>query len=441
MGPYTYLLAALFFARSEETMKKPGFLKRLSFLANQSSLDKYIQEFLSGSDNVNFYGVENGNAMAFSAVFACFRVLAETFASVPVFEYIKKSNGDREQTDDTGLYTVLHGIANEEMSSYNWKESSMYQLCSGGNSVSLRIKSTGDQLIGLYPFEWQNTEITRDKVSRKLIYKVRDGSKTDIYTRDKVFHVPGPSVNGIIGMSILEFAAQAINLGLSYERFGNNFYKNGMMSSGKFKFPGHLKEGTEQAFIDNLKKEYAGLKNAGIPLFLEDELDFEPFALKLCDAEFLSSKKFQIEDICRFCRVPLHLVQNLDRATNNNIEHQSLEFVMYTMLPHFKRYEECINTQLLGSVWRERGYYFEFDMNTLVRGDMKSRMEAYGQGRQWGFLSANDIRRLENLPRIPNGDIYLQPSNMIEAGKSVPINGKVLPAIEQEIDDLISVKG
>jgi HK97 family phage portal protein len=421
-------------------MKKPGFFKRLSFLANQSSLDKYIQEFFTGSDNAKFYGVE-GNSMAFSAVFACFRVLAETFASVPVFEYRKLPNGDREQTDDTGLYQMLHGITNDEMSSYNWKESSMYQLCAGGNSISRRILDNMDgATVGLYPFEWQNIKIERDKNTGNLIYKIKEGATTTTYTRDQIFHVPGPSVNGITGMSVLEFAAQAINLGLSYERFGNNFYKNGATPSGMFEFPGHLKEGTDKTFIENLKKEYSGLKNAGTPMFLEDGLKYSPITMKLIDAEFLSSKKFQIEDICRFCRVPLHLVQNLDRATNNNIEHQSLEFVMYTMLPHFKRYEECINTQLVDRFWREKGYYFEFEMNTLVRGDMKSRYEAYGIARQWGFACANDILRLENRPRIPNGDIYLQPSNMIEAGKPVPVNGKVVPEIQKEIEDLLSVK-
>jgi HK97 family phage portal protein len=140
--------------------------------------------------------------------------------------------------------------------------------------------------------------------------------------------------------------------------------------------------------------------------------------MKLTDAQFIETKQFSVEDICRLYRVPLHLVQNLLRATNNNIEHQSLEFIIYTMLPWFKRWEENFNLQLLDGFDRRRNRYFEFKIDALLRGDAKTRAEAYAQGRQWGWLSVNDIRRMENMNDIgPAGDIYLQPMNMIEAGK------------------------
>jgi HK97 family phage portal protein len=167
---------------------------------------------------------------------------------------------------------------------------------------------------------------------------------------------------------------------------------------------------------------------------LEDGLKFKEVSIKPVDAQFLESKKFQVEEICRFCRVPLHLVQNLDKATNNNIEHQSLEFSMYTMLPHYKRAEEAVNTQLLTKEQREKGYYYEFNMNTLLRGDAKSMADAFAVGRQWGWLSVNDIRRLNNQNGIgPEGDIYLTPLNMIQAGKEPP-EPKVPVAKEAVID-------
>lgn len=134
------------------------------------------------------------------------------------------------------------------------------------------------------------------------------------------------------------------------------------------------------------------------------------------DAQLLESKSFQAEDVCRIYRVPQHLIQLLGHSTNNNIEQQSLEFVMYTMLPIFKRWEENINMQLLTEQERRAGYYVEFNMAALLRGDAVSRATAYATGRQWGWLSVNDIRKLENLPAIPNGDIYMQPLNMGEAG-------------------------
>lgn len=397
-----------------------GIFKRLVAAVNQSTWDKYVRDFLSGNDlspngDINLSG---DNALKYSVVFGCLRVLAETFASVPVFEYRKIDDSDREKTDDTGLYDVLHNVTNDEMSAYSFKEMGMYQINCGGNLVCLRENNRLGQVIGLKPYRWNQIDIKRNKESNKLEYTI-DRKAEFTYTRDKVFHVAGPSLDGITGMSPLEYASQAIKLGVSYETFGLNFYKNGAAPSGIFKHPGMLKDEAFKRLKEDIKGAYQGLANSGTPIIAEDGLDFVQLSIKPVDAQLLECKKFQIEDICRIYRVPLHLVQNLDKATNNNIEHQSLEFVMYTMLPHFKRWEDAINSQLLNSSQRKAGYYFEFNLSALLRGDAKSMAEAFAQGRQWGWLSVNDIRRMLNMNKIDNGDIYLQPMNMIEAGKQV----------------------
>jgi HK97 family phage portal protein len=425
-------------------MAKIPFLSRIKSVFSPR-FDEIISAYLKGED-VSIIGIISEDVkMKYSAVFACFRVLAETFASVPIFEYKKINDSDRVKTNDTGLYDVLHNSANDEMSAYNLKEALMYQICAGGNAVARRLKGRYNNTTGLYPLEWQRLEIKRDKDTGKLIYEYRIGAKTEIFQRSDVLHIPGPSMNGVVGMSILEYASASIGLGMTYDKFGQKYFENGAFPSGKFEMPGHLKDGTEQIFMKGLKERYYEMSKKGIPLFLEDGLKYTPFDLKLVDAQMLESKKFSVEDICRFCRVPLHLVQNLDKATNNNIEHQSLEFAMYTMLPHFKRAEECINCQLLSSKQRQNGYYYEFDMNALVRGDFKSRMEGYNIARMGGWKSVNDIRKLENDPAIPNGDIYLQPLNYYEAGKeppekAVPTSEKVSPeeGVKKEIENLIS---
>lgn len=412
-------------------MKKIGILDRLNFVFNQSKLQEvmaaYAHDFVSGED----IKLENYNGIAFSAVFACFRVLAETFASVPVFEYKRLDVNERERTDDTGLYKILHGKPNDLMSSYNFAEAMMYQLNSGGNAIALKQKNYVGDVIGLIPIEWDRVRISFNKENSELEYEI---DRKDKYTRKDIFHVPGPSMNGVIGMSILEYAAQAISLGMTYEKFGNSFYRNGAVPSGVFEHPQTLNPTAFSRLKEDIKKNYTGLKNAGVPMILEDGLKFNQLTMKLVDAEFLSSRKFEVEEICRFCRVPQHLVQSLDRSTFSNIEHQSLEFVMYTMLPHFKRFEEAINQQLLTSEQRDEGYFFEYNVDALVRGDMKSRYDAYGVGREKGFLSVNDIRSKENLPKIPNGDIYLQPLNMIEAGKEPP-------AKQQQIEQQSTTEG
>jgi HK97 family phage portal protein len=153
-------------------------------------------------------------------------------------------------------------------------------------------------------------------------------------------------------------------------------------------------------------------------MILEEGMDFKPFTIKPVDAELLGNKKFQTEDIARIYRVPLHLIQNLDKATNNNIEHQSLEFQIFTMLPWAQRWEQAVNSQLLTPQQRKAGYYVELNMNSMLRGDLKSRYEAYATGIQWGILSINDCLRLENMNAIPEGDRRIQPLNMINITKA-----------------------
>lgn len=404
-------------------------------------IEDYLKAWFSGDDVPNLsqgvQHIDSETAMKFTAVFSCVRVLSETLAATPILEYRKVDEDKRLQTRDTAAYEILHNVPNEEMSPFNFKETSMIALNLGGNAVSQKLVNSLGDTVGLYPYEWSRVNIDRDTNTRKLIYKISDGSKEIILDRSQVFHIPGLSLNGVTGLSPISYTAKAIQLGLSYEQFGINFYKNGAHSSGVFSFPGHLEEDSFQRLKKDLKKNYTGLLNTGTPMLLEEGGQFSQMTINPADAQLIENKRFQIEDICRIYRVPQHLVQLLEHSTNNNIEHQSLEFIMYTMLPWFKRWEEAINMQLLTLEERKAGYYLEFKIDTLLRGDAKSRAEAYATGRNWGWLSVNDIRKLENLPPIPNGNIYLQPSNMIEAGKEATQNSNT-KALAEEIYRMIT---
>lgn len=406
------------------------FLDRFKFMFS-NNFDKFIRKYLEGDESTNIAGslIDADSQMKYSALFGCFRVLAETFASVPVLEYQKSANGDRTVTNETGLFDILGDIANSEMSAYNFYEAMQYQMCAGGNAVAKRLYNKRGDLVGLYPIDYRLVSIERDKDTNELLYKLGDKS---VLKRKDVFHVPGVSTNGVIGMSLLEYAAQAIGLGQSYEKFGRKFYDNGAIPSGAFEYPGHLKDTAYTRLKEELSKSYTGLGNAGKPMLLEHGLQYKQLTVKPVDAQLLENRRFQVEDVCRFCRVPLHMVQELSKATNNNIEHQSLEFVMYTMLPYFRRWEECINSQLLTPEQRSDNFYYEFDMSTLLRGDSASMAAYFASGRQWGWLSVNDIRKKQNLNSIDNGDIYLQPVNMVEAG--VIPEPVVVPVVDGDAD-------
>ncbi len=396
------------------------------------SLAEYTKAFLSG-DPIPCNSIDTETALKYSAVFACCRVLAETFASVPFILYKKDSQQkEREPTTDLPIYDILHYQPNAEMSPFSCKEAWMMALNLGGNTVSEKLLNSNGEIVGLYPYPWDMVTIDRDQNTKQLIYKISSGTQQKILNRDQVFHVPGPSIDGIHGLSPISYAASAIRLGLTYEQFGVNFFKNGANPSGAFKLPGELSEIALNRLKKQLDEKYSGQQNSGRPMLLEGGLDWEPFTVNPTDAQLLESKAFQIEDICRIYRVPQHLVNKLDRSTNNNIEHQSLEFVVYTMLPIFKRFEEAINMQLLTSAQRIQGYFIEAKLDGLMRGDSAARSAFYASGRQWGWLCVNDIRKLENLPAIEGGNIYLQPANMIEAGtnQANAVNAKVLEEIQ-----------
>lgn len=396
-------------------------------------LQKYSEDFLSGEDvpTDNNLRIDTDTAMSFSAVFACNRVLSETLASCPLLLYEKDDKGNRHQVIDTVEYGLLHYAPNAEMTPVQFKEFGMTNINLGGNFIAQKVFNIHRELLELRPISWDRVRIDIDKATGRLLYFI-DG-KQEPKTRDEILHIPGLTLDGYIGITPLSYAALTIDIGLSQDKFERNFYHNRASTSGIFQYPNELGDEAFQRLKKDIKKNYTGLSNAGVPMILEGGGQFKEITMKLTDAQFLESKRFRIEDVCRIFRIPLHLVQDLTRSTNNNIEHQSLEFIVYTMLPWFKRWEENLNLQLLSKESRRKNRYYEFNISGLLRGDIKSRYEAYAQGRQWGWLSVNDIRRLENMNPIENGDRYLEPLNMSEAGKQ-----EQLKALREEVFNLIS---
>lgn len=390
------------------------------FLTPQNALfevlQKYSKDFLSGEDvpTADNSTIDANTAMSFTAVFACNRVLSETLASCPIFLYEKDSKGNRVQVTDAPEYQLMHYTPNPEMTPGQFKETGMSNMNLGGNFIVQKVFNLHGDLLELRPILWNRVRIDIDKDTGRLLYFI-DG-KTEPKTRDEILHIPGLTLDGYIGVTPLTYAALTIDIGLSQDKFERNFYLNRASTSGIFQYPNELGDEAFKRLKKDIKKNYTGLQNAGVPMILEGGGQFKEVTMKLTDAQFLESKRFRIEDVCRIFRIPLHLVQDLTRSTNNNIEHQSLEFIVYTMLPWFKRWEENLNLQLLSDESKRKNRYFEFKVDALLRGDAETRASAYAQGRQWGWLSVNDIRRLENMDPIENGDIYLQPLNMSEAG-------------------------
>jgi len=418
---------------------KLGLKNRLKVLMT-GSLNEYTRAFLSGADLPEIGAINSELAMKYSAVSACIRVRAETFASVPFILYKKNKDG-RDIVTDLDIYDILHNRPNEEMAPFGFKETLMTNFDISGNVVCEKLLNANGQLVGLYPYRHENVKIKRDQTTKKLIYEVGSGSDVKILQRNQVFHVPNLSFDGVLGLSPISYAASAIRLGLSYEQYGVNFYRNAALPSGVFEHPNELSDDAFRHLQEGLKESYTGMLNTGKPMILEEGMKWTPMTFSPVDAQLIESKYFQIEDICRVYRVPQHLVNKLDRSTFSNIEHLSLEFVMYTMLPIFKRFEDNINMQLLTAKQRKDGYYLEAKIDGLLRGDAKSRADAYAVGRQWGWLSVNDILRLENMPAIgPAGDIRLTPANMIDSSKLSEESNKTYAKLVEDIFNMIDKK-
>ena len=228
-----------------------------------------------------------------------------------------------------------------------------------------------------------------------------------------VLHIPGLGFDGLVGYSPIAMAKNAIGLAIATEEYGAKFFANGAAPSGVLEHPGTIKDPSRVR--EAWQSQFGGSANSGKIAVLEEGMKYTPISISPEQAQFLETRKFQINEIARIFRVPPHMVGDLEKSSFSNIEQQSLEFVKYTLDPWVVRWEQSIARALL-SEDEKRSYFVKFNLEGLLRGDYASRMNGYATARQNGWMSANDIRELENLDRIPaeeGGDLYLINGNML----------------------------
>lgn len=357
-------------------------------------------------------------AIQTSAVYACVRILAETIASLPLHIYKAGADGTVIKADNLPEYTLLHDEPNSYQTSYVWREQEMFQAALWGKGICeiQRDKMTG-RVIGFYPIPaWEaQAELVKDGNALKKVWNV-GGDKID--DRD-VLHIPAPGWNGLDGVSPIALHRASVTMTLNAEEFGANFFKNGTRLSGVLEHPGKVSSEAAARLRESWQQVYAGKANAGKVAVLEEGMKFNALSMPLADAQYLETRKFQVSDIARIFRIPPHMIGDLERATFSNIEQQSIEFVQHTILPWITRWEQELNRKLFAHSTVLKGRYFvRFNLAGLLRGDLNSRYRAYAIGRQWGWLSANDVRELEELNPIEGGDVYLSPLNMVPADEA-----------------------
>ncbi len=353
--------------------------------------------------------VNERTAMQTTAVYACVRILAETIASLPLHTY-KYTDKGKEKAVEHPLYYLLHNEPNPEMTSFVFRETLMSHLLLWGNAYAQIIRDGRGNVLALYPL--MPDQMAVDRTTRGDIYYIytKEGQAYPLRS-DEVLHIPGLGFDGLIGYSPIAMAKNAIGMAIATEEYGSKLFANGANPGGVLEHPGIVKD--PGRIRDSWNSVYQGSSNAHRVAVLEEGLSFKPIAIPPDQAQFLETRKFQISEIARIFRIPNHMIGDLERATFSNIENQSLEYVKYTLDPWVIRWEMSLQKALLSE--SEKGKYFiKYNVEGLLRGDYKSRMDGYAIGIQNGFLSPNDVRSLENMNTIENGDIYAMNGNMLK---------------------------
>lgn len=364
--------------------------------------------------------VTEDSAMRQAAVYSCVRLISEAIAGLPLHVYKHDDVGARLAPEHP-LNKILHHRPNPEMSSFSLRETMMTHLLLWGNAYAQIIRENSGRIVALYPLMPDKMDVSRAP-SGEIFYtywrspderRRREKEGMVILNRHEVLHIPGLSFNGLVGLSPITLAKNTIGLAIATEDYGSGFFANGTNPGGILEHPGTLED--HDKIRASWEALYSGRAGSHRLAVLEDGMKFHPISVPPEQAQFLETRRFQIDEIARIFRVPPHMIGDLEKSSFNNIEQQSMEFVTYTLQPWISRWEQTmLNTLLTDS--EQDGFFIKFNLGGLLRGDYETRMKGYSIGIQNGFMSPNDCRRLEDYNLIPSpaGDRYMVNGNMID---------------------------
>lgn len=370
----------------------------------------HLKAALGATPTYTGVSITTETAMRMTAVYACIRVLAESIASLPLFVYRRRSDGGKDLVTDHPLYRLLHLAPNPEQTSFNWREMTVGHLNTRGNAYSEIVRDQRGNVVELWPLN--PAKVTPERAANGEI-RFKYQNEKDRYTYfpySQVLHIPGLQMSGLEGLSPIAQAREAIGLGLATEEYGARFFGNNSSPGGVLQVP--IENKLKDQARENLKKSWEdahkGLSTAHKVAVLEGGIEWKQIGITGRDAQFLETRKYQTNEICRIFRVPPHMIGDLERATFSNVEQQSIDFVVHTIRPWLVRIEQCFNTRLLRE--NEADLFAEFKVDGLLRGDIKSRYDAYATAIQNKIMSPNEVRALENLNPYEGGDVYENPS-------------------------------
>jgi len=383
-----------------------------------SSPPQWLTDALQTTKTTSGVTVNEVTSLEVSAVFACVRVISEAVASLPLFVY-RRDGENRSLASDHPLFSVLHRSPSADMTSFTYRQTMQSHVLIYGNGYSEIVRDNGGRVREIVPMLPDRTKPRRAS-DGSIEYEVRaaDGRTTArVLPGRDVLHIPGLSFDGLMGYAPLSLAKETVGLAKAAEQMAGSFYGNNSVSSGVLEYDGTLGDDEYKRLRDNWETLYKGPEKAYKVAILEQGLKFKQLTIAGREAQFLESRRFAVEEIARRFNVPPSMIQDHTRSTFSNVEQQALSFVMYTLRPWLVSWEQELARKLFAG---EPGMFAEHRVEGLLRADFSTRMSGYVNGRQWGWLSANDIRKLENMSPIDGGDSYLVPLNMQDSTTPQP---------------------
>ena len=382
---------------------------------------KWLTNALTGNKSNTGIAVSEMSSMRSSAVYACVRVLAETIASLPCPVYKRLEGGGKERVYSHPLYPVLNAEGNPEATAFTVRETLVAYLALWGNAYAEIEFGGGGQVLGLYPLRPDRMTPKRNDANQLRYEYLKGGTDTKELKAEHVLHIPGLGFNGLEGKSPIALQREAIALGMAAEEFGARFYDNDASPGGILTTDEVIEEEAGKKLKSSWTAAHSGLDNKHKVAVLDGGMHWEAIGIPPDDAQFIETRKFQVNEIARIFRIPPHMIQDLERATFDNIEHQSIDFVVHTIRPWLVRIEQALRMKLLTPV-EKKIYLIEHLVDGLLRGDRESRDKGYATGRQNGWLNADEIREMENKNPIPDGagQEYWRPLNMVGSNEEQP---------------------
>jgi HK97 family phage portal protein len=352
--------------------------------------------------------IDDEGAKKVSAWFRGRDLLATSLAMLPLGMNVRlPGDGGRDAAPDHPLDDVIGRKPNPWQDAFQWRRQAMFHIIDHGNHYSRIVSGARgfvDELRPIYP-----TRVTPELLDvGRVVYRVKskNGATTETFTQDEIFHLRGACDDGVEGKGVLEYARDSLGLGLTLESYAAKIFGRGGLRAGVIEVPGTLNEDASKRMAQSF---VTAVGNWHLPKVLEQGSTFKPDTLDPEKAQMILSRQFTVNDIARWLGLPPHMLGDLERSTNNNIEHQGQEFVTYSLGPWLTLFEFSINDQL---VTKPQTYYAEFVRDALVRGDIAARWAAYQIAVSTGTFTRNEVRELENKPKLPGLDTPLDPAHL-----------------------------